>query len=330
MTVATLRRRLRLIALLLLYASVAGLGANTVLAEFGEEWWVADLFAHFRYHYVLGALLLAAIAVALGRRGASVAAACLVLPQLWAVAAPPRTPEAPRASAHASVRVMSVNVLWSNRRYDDVVRAVEREAPDVLALQEITSQWHAVIDRLAARLPHVAPAGWRMQRSDNVLLSRFPITESRVVVPPNQYRPFTHVEAKLAVNGKSVRVLAVHPPLPAGPIHTAIRQANFDYYAKLAAETERPLLIVGDFNITPYSPRFRALLRDGGLRYVHLGWNWPRSWPSASHCCLNRYIRGFPIDHVLTSRHFAAVSGQALEDIGSDHYPVRADLLLLR
>ena len=330
MTIAVLRRRLRLAALLFLYASLAGLVVSTALAELGQSWWIADLFAHFRYHYALGALLLLAAAVALGRRGAGVAAAFLIVPQLWAVAAPPRTPPATEAAADTSLRVMSVNVLWSNPRFGDVARTIEREAPDVVALQEVHGQWFDVVERLSARLPHVAPADWRARRPDNILLSRFPISESRLVVPPNQQRAIAHVEATLAVNGRPVRVLAVHPPLPAGPILTAVRQAHLDYYAQLAAKTELPLLIVGDFNITPYSPRFRALLREGGLRYVHLGWNWPRSWPSANYGALPRYVRGFPIDHVLTSRHFAAASARALEDVGSDHYPVLADLLLLR
>jgi endonuclease/exonuclease/phosphatase (EEP) superfamily protein YafD len=330
MRASVLRRRLRLIALLLLYASVAALAASTILAELGQAWWIADLFAHFRYHYALGAVLLAAIALALGRRGAGIAAACLIVPQLWAVAAPPRTPVAEKAPVEARLRVMSVNVLYSNRRFDDVVRAIESQAPDIVSLQEVTERWHPVVERLAARLPHIAPADWRTAPTDNVLLSRFPIAASRIVVPPNQHRPFAHVEATVSIDGKSILVLAVHPPLPAGPSHTATRQANFDYYARAAAATEMPLLIVGDFNITPYSPRFRALLRESGLRYVHLGWTWPRSWPSESRGSYQRYIRGFPIDHILTSRHFAVSSARAFEDVGSDHYPVIADLVLLR
>lgn len=328
-----LRRRIRLLGLYILYASVGALALSTVLAEFGESWWFADLFAHFRYHYALGALLLVGAALALGRRVAGLAAACLVAAQIWAIAAPPRTPvlDAPQAAAAqpgARLRVMSMNVLVTNHRRDDVIKAVEREQPDIVALQEISQSWHPVIERLAKQLPHVAPADWRVQPSDNILLSRYPIAESRIVIPPNPQPWFAHVEATIDVGGKPVRVLAVHPPLPRGPINTAIRQAHFDYYARVAAGTELPLLIIGDFNITPYSPRFRAMLRDGGLRYVHLGWAWPRSWPSHNYGRLQRYVRGFPIDHVVTSRHFAAAGARAIADVGSDHYPVVADLIL--
>ncbi len=58
-----LRRRLRLLGLRVLYVSVGSLALSTLLAELGERWWVADLFAHFRYHYALGALLLAGAAL---------------------------------------------------------------------------------------------------------------------------------------------------------------------------------------------------------------------------------------------------------------------------
>jgi endonuclease/exonuclease/phosphatase (EEP) superfamily protein YafD len=331
MRASVLRRRLRLIVLMLLYASVAALAASTILAELGESWWIADLFAHFRYHYALGAVLLAAVALALGRRGAGIAAVCLIVPQLWAVAAPPRTPVAEKVAAESGLRVMSVNVLWSNPRAGDVAATIEREAPDIVSLQEITPAWHAMIDRLRARFPHVAPADWRDGPTDTVLLSRFPIRDSRVVVPPDQHRGFAHVEATIALpGGRSIHVLGVHAPLPYGARYTATRQAHLDYYARLAAATDMPLLIAGDFNITPYSPRFRALLREGGLRYVHLGWTWPRSWPSESRGNYQRFIRGFPIDHIVTSRHFAVAGARALADVGSDHYPVIADLVLLR
>ncbi len=323
-----LRRRLRLLGLLILYISVGTLALSTILAEFGERWWIADLFAHFRYHYALGALLLAGAALALGRRVAGLAAACLVGAQIWAIAAPPRTPAVERAAAGTPLRVMSVNVLVVNPRHDDVVRAVERAAPDIVALQEISRTWHPVIERLARTLPHVAPADWRTQPSDNILLSRHPIVESRVAIPPGPMRWYAHVEATIDAGGRRLRVFVVHPPLPAGPLLTDVRQAHLDYYARVAAANALPLLIVGDFNITPYSPRFRALLRDGGLRYVHLGWAWPRSWPSYNRGSYQRYVRGFQIDHVLTSRHFAVLGARAAEDVGSDHYPVVADLLL--
>jgi endonuclease/exonuclease/phosphatase (EEP) superfamily protein YafD len=326
MRLPALRRRLRLLALALLYAGLAALAGGTVLAEFGGTWWLADLFAHFRYHYALGAALLVLVALALGRRGSGLAAACLVLPQLWAVAAPPRTPVEPPAAAAAGFRVISANVHHANRRFDALVSAIERERPDIVALQEISSLWHATVERLAARLPHVAPADWRTGRSDNILLSRFPIRDSRLMAPPGQYRAFAHVEAALSIAGRDLRVLVVHPPVPNGPDYTATRQAHLDYYARLAAQGELPLLIVGDLNITPYSPRFRALLRAGRLNYVHLGWAWPASWPSASRRGLGRFVRGFPIDHILTSGHFAVAEARVLEDVGSDHYPVLADL----
>jgi endonuclease/exonuclease/phosphatase (EEP) superfamily protein YafD len=324
------RRRLRLLGLLVLYVSVGSLAVSTILAEFGERWWIADLFAHFRYHYALGALLLAGAALMLGRRVAGLAAACLVGVQIWAIAAAPRTPAIERAEPGTALRVMSVNVLVVNSRHDDVIAGIERAAPDIVALQEISRAWHPVIERLTARFPHVAPADWRARSSDNILLSRHPIAESRMAIPPGPARWFAHVEATVNVSGAPVRVLAVHPPLPAGALLTDIRQAHLDYYARLAAATELPLLIVGDFNITPYSPRFRAMLREGGLRYVHLGWAWPRSWPSANRGSYQRYVRGFPIDHVLTSRHFAVAGARAAEDVGSDHYPVVADLVLRR
>lgn len=327
---ATLRRRARLLLLFMLYAGTAVLAASTVLAELGERWWIADLFAHFRYHYALGAVLLAGAALMLGRRIAGLAAACLIVPQIWAVAAPPRTPEIAVAQAETRLRVMSINVLAPNRRYADVETAVASAAPDVVALQEVFPNWHPTVERLAQRLPHVAPADWRTRPSDNILLSRFPIASSRVVVIPGQMWDFAHVDAVLAIGDRRIRVLAVHPPYPMTRALTAMRQLHLDHYAQVAAAADLPLLIVGDFNITPYSPRFRTLLRGGNLTHVHLGWAWPATWPSEICCGYQRYVRGFPIDHILASRHFAVAAAAPGGYIGSDHYPVIADMVLRR
>ncbi|MCW5773555.1 MAG: endonuclease/exonuclease/phosphatase family protein [Rhodospirillaceae bacterium] len=326
----TLLRRFKLLALVALYVGIAALVVGTVAAEFGDRWWVADLFAHFRYHYALCAALLALVAIAIGRRGMAAAALCLVVPQIWAVAAPPRTAAVSDAPPAARLRVMSVNVLVSNPRDDDVAAAVERADPDIVVLQEVSEDWDTTIARLARRLPHVAPTDWRNRdrRLDNVLLTRFPIVESRVVYPPDPRYSFPHVEAILLIHGRRVKVLGVHPPLPKGPTLTAMRQSHLDFYARTAAATRDPLLIVGDFNLTPYSPRFRRLLRNGGLGYVHLGWSWPATWPSESRGAYQRHVRGFPIDHILTSRHFAVVAARTLPDVGSDHYPLLADLVL--
>ena len=70
------RGRARRLALGMIYLGTAGLIAATLLAEFGDHWWIADLFAHFRFQYIVVALALSAAGLAIrARRAAALAAA---------------------------------------------------------------------------------------------------------------------------------------------------------------------------------------------------------------------------------------------------------------
>ncbi len=92
-----------------------------------------------------------------------------------------------------------------------------------------------------------------------------------------------------------------------------------------------PLIVAGDFNLTPWSPRFPAVLSASGLKLADTGSIWPHTWPAPSGWFYGGLVvRGFPIDHILVSRHFALLAARRGPDIGSDHLPVIVDLALAK
>jgi endonuclease/exonuclease/phosphatase (EEP) superfamily protein YafD len=303
------------------------LATASAAAELGDEWWLADLASHPRFHYFAVALLAAPVALALRRRRLAFAAALVVAAQIHAIAAAPRLPSAAEA-AGAPFRVASINVLWSNKRFDEFRNLVVREKPDILVLQEVALGWWDTVEGLNRTLyPHRAPGKDDEWHSDFALLSRFPILEQRLVFLPGQR--FGYLEAVLDVNGRRVRIVAVHPPYPLSAGLTEINRRHFEAFVAVARRSAEPVLIVGDFNLTPYSPRFRHFLSTSGLAIVDLGWLWPRTWPSADHrMFFAMAFRGFPIDHIVASGHFAAISARTIAVPGSDHLGVAAILIL--
>ena len=80
------------------------------------------------------------------------------------------------------------------------------------------------------------------------------------------------------------------------------------------------VIIAGDFNASPYSPVFKKLLTTSGLRDTRTGFGWLPSWPALFPLAF------IPIDHILVSPDIQVQNRATGPYIGSDHYPVIAEL----
>ncbi|MEL6340871.1 MAG: endonuclease/exonuclease/phosphatase family protein [Myxococcota bacterium] len=111
-------------------------------------------------------------------------------------------------------------------------------------------------------------------------------------------------------------LIATHPIPPIGPDETLARNAQLVELGKKAAESERPVLLVGDLNTTPFSPSFSDLLRHGGFRDSARGHGYAPTWPTFF------LPLSIPIDHALHSSNVEIVDRRVGPNIGSDHYPL--------
>jgi len=121
-------------------------------------------------------------------------------------------------------------------------------------------------------------------------IESFPTPEIR----PRGIVTFDYVTAK----GNAVSFAVVHPPPPKGPKETGARDA----YLKAA----------GQINLTPWEPGFEALpgKRAGDPR-------WSRTWNARN------FIERLTIDHALIGDGIDLAETSVLEDVGSDHFPIR-------
>lgn len=77
-------------------------------------------------------------------------------------------------------------------------------------------------------------------------------------------------------------------------------------------------------NVTPWSPVFSDLLREGGLLNTSQGHGLFGSWPAWLPA------GRIPIDHCLVTPDWQVDSKRLGPDIGSDHLPVMVDLRLIQ
>ncbi|HEY5807030.1 MAG TPA: endonuclease/exonuclease/phosphatase family protein, partial [Povalibacter sp.] len=286
----------------------------------GRWWWVADLFAHFRVQYTwmlaisaLLLLLLRRYRAALLAFGATLVLLLTIL-RYFSWGAPP-------VATAADFRFVTFNKYWRNQAPQRIGRFIEDSGADVFVLQEVSSAQTVqdVVGQLPS-YPHVyavpdPPLG-------SVILSRWPIIERQTI----ELAPGGARVAKVVIDwhGRRLTVIGAHLHWPLGPQVTRLRNSELEELAQLARHTRGPLLIGGDFNITPWSQNFERAIAGTSLRDCVRGQGWISTWPTQFAPL------GLRIDHCLYSEHWRVVSVRRGPILGSDHYPMINDLVLLR
>ena len=77
-------------------------------------------------------------------------------------------------------------------------------------------------------------------------------------------------------------------------------------------------MVVGDFNLTPWSPYFQKFIADSGLRDARTPRRFDHTWPVTFD---NANI-GLAIDHSFAHPSLPLVKRIIGPDLGSDHLPV--------
>jgi endonuclease/exonuclease/phosphatase (EEP) superfamily protein YafD len=287
----------------------------------------ADFVNHFRPVILLAACALVAAALRLRASRlalASTALACLNalllgLPLLWS-AAPAQRSTAGQALASAGTRdikLITFNMQFGNARA--VARLLIEEDPDIAVLQEVGgSHARALRAALHERYPysHVCVVSHRCAA---VILAKRPW-----VAAGHDYWTKDHPETIWAQFDDQelgrLRVVGVHLALP----FRAEQQANhIERLMALRNGAAGPVILAGDFNMTPWSYRLQRLLATAGLRR-HA--TFLRSWPTDGQYRLP--LPTFLIDHVVTTPDVKSVAIRIGPNTGSDHLPVIARLRL--
>lgn len=301
--------------------------------------WPCVLLEHFRVQLAAGGVVVVACAAALRMRGYLDAAAIATVLQLIAIAPDLcRTPAAIPADGTA-LRVLILNVHTESSSFDQVRRLIADLHPDVIGLVEVDQRW------LEALAPAVAgyPDRLEQPRGDNfgvALYARRPATGAPLAGAPLVGSPFAgspfagsierlggslpSVVARVSVGSAALDVILVHPLPPISDAALAVQREQLDAVAERVRRLAGPVVVMGDFNATPWSTPFQRLLARSGLCDSRAGFGVEPSFPAAFA------IVRIPIDHLLASCSIGVRDRRIERDVGSDHLPVVIDLVVPR
>jgi endonuclease/exonuclease/phosphatase (EEP) superfamily protein YafD len=310
----------------LLIAAALAIVATLLPLSRSDAWWVRGFdFPRLQILALLalvgvGLVLTADIADGLRALLLSVLAACAVH-QLWMMypylpIARKQVQTSREAPADLSLRMLTANVLMTNR---DAVRlpAIVRDAdPDVILLVETDDWWQRQLGELRQSHPFMVE-----QPQDNtygmLLYSRLPLIEPKVEFLVQPDIPSIHVGVQLR-SGVRVELHCMHPrpPFPTEDDSSTGRDAELLIVGKGIKERSEPVVVMGDLNDVAWS-RTNYLFQDiSGLLDPRIG----RGFYNTFHAQLP-FLR-FPLDHFFHSNHFRLIEFRRLPPFGSDHFPV--------
>jgi len=221
------------------------------------------------------------------------------------------------------LKVLSWNVQIGNENPGYILELVKQESPDVLVLIEVTPFIATQMDALKTIYPRhlVKP---HSGSGGIAIYSRLPNSEFRVFHPGDQSMPAIELNVRRLVEGDAnpkpdLSILGVHTFSPQLDDGTRIIRRNQQLagVAQWASEKTTDLIVIGDLNITPWSPPFWRLLTDGRLSDSTWYRGYFPTWPAG----LN--MGAIQIDHALVSERVKILQRRVLPDTGlSDHRPI--------
>lgn len=155
----------------------------------------------------------------------------------------------------------------------------------------------------------------------NAIFSRIGMTDFQKIMIPDVtervagefYETRCVIKTEYDIDGKKLTVLNSHFGLAPGERENAVETV-----LKIAHETENPVILMGDFNMTPENPLVKMLNEHFADVHAMLGKDeltFPSDKPD---------IR---IDYIF-ARGIKAISAETVKTVASDHYPITAEFLI--
>lgn len=220
------------------------------------------------------------------------------------------------------IRILTANVLMTNRDASRLLALVRQHEPDILVALEGDRWWEEQLDTIGDAMPHTMKCAL-----DNLygmhVYSRLPLEEAELAFLVEEDKPSVHALAVLR-NGERVRVHFLHPapPSPTENPESAERDAELVIVARSVAKATRPVIVTGDLNDVAWSATTRLFRKISGLLDPRVG----RGMFNTFHA---RYpFMRWPLDHIFHSRDFTLASIERMPGIGSDHFPLLTTLCL--
>ncbi|MBD1931258.1 MULTISPECIES: endonuclease/exonuclease/phosphatase family protein [Cyanophyceae] len=218
-----------------------------------------------------------------------------------------------------SSRFLLSNVYYKNESHSRVISLVREEKPDVAVFLEVNNLWSKELEKLQDILPYTFTSKMPEKSLNLQIYSKVPL-ENTQIKSLGEGRPA--LLADVTIQGKVVSIIATHPNIPTTNSSFKQRNQQFKAIGDYVPRIKNLVVLIGDLNTTMWSPFYQRMVDNAGLINTRQGfgilptWKTPIPWV---------YI---PLDHCLVSPEIQVKNFRRGRDVGSDHLPVIADLVM--
>ncbi|HEY9691935.1 MAG TPA: endonuclease/exonuclease/phosphatase family protein [Oculatellaceae cyanobacterium] len=227
------------------------------------------------------------------------------------------------------IRVLLVNINTQNNNYFQVISLVRKEKPDVAVFLELDEFWANQLQSINDILPYAVGRA----NPDNMgiaVYSKRPLEKPDIKFLGSSNN--ASVVGDLLINKQVISLVATHflPPLQPELLLSTKQQLNaVSSYVK---QLKQPKLIIGDLNTTMWSHSYKDFIQKTGLRNARQGFGILPTWPTEAKFSPIKpplsWLLLIPIDHFLISPEIKVLNIRTGANVGSDHLPLIAELVL--
>jgi endonuclease/exonuclease/phosphatase (EEP) superfamily protein YafD len=233
------------------------------------------------------------------------------------------------------LRVMSFNICGNNTDTLAIVRSIRAVNPDVVMLVEVSP---TMMEQITVSLESEFPARFRSPGGGLGILSKLPLKSAQgenfagsdatnLVASILLHRGFAN-----EYHQREIKIIGTHPMVPKGLDLFNYRNQHLQAISNYVKGTQESVILLGDFNLTPWSPYYRQLVQTTDLHNTRMGFGILPTWTRSSSCAeLPNWlipILNIPIDHIFVSKDFQVVRTYTGENGNSDHAPIISELAI--
>ncbi|MGD1941686.1 MAG: endonuclease/exonuclease/phosphatase family protein [Leptolyngbyaceae cyanobacterium] len=287
-----------------------------------------ELLSHFQLQYwVLSAITV--VIIGLTRCKIPVLVGLLCVAALSAQILPWYLPPSFAMPNDGNFRILIVNLNTQNTQYEAALAYANQVEPDLALFMEVNDTWRTRLDKLLADMPYSSG----QTRSDNfgiLLYSRHPLSDVQIKGFAEESTP--SLIGEVTVDGRTISLVGTHPLPPVKPFAFHSRNRQLHTMGQYVQTLATPVIVMGDLNITMWSPYYKQMIRNTGLKNSRKGFGLRPSWPTqGTYRQIPHWaplLFSIPIDHCLLSPDLTVENIRVGPNLGSDHRPVVVDLRL--
>jgi endonuclease/exonuclease/phosphatase (EEP) superfamily protein YafD len=277
-----------------------------------------DFFNHMRLQYACSLAVACGISAFLSLRKLAFASFILIVLNIVPALALYVPPHVEPITNAKPLKILDMNLLYSVTDYGPAIAQIKATNPDILVFQEFSPYAVQAMKDVLITYPY-AKAIPANNPSGHGIYSRIPLSD--INESPSFQNLFTVEDVNFQIGGKKILLVNLHT-FPPASVRSILANLSVLDYLKQLRHSGQEMILIGDYNATPWSRYFNLLTDELKLRDTEAGLGPQFSWPAG---VVPFYV---PIDHCCISSGIGLSVRKLLAKTESDHLALYVELAI--